>query len=174
MLVARIGTIPVYLHWSVPAGCIFPAAFAGYEPLAFIYSCIGYILLVGIHELGHVLAVHITGNRVLSVEISGSGGLCRFHFSGNTTHALLIFCGGLLAQVVLFIAAITALVTLGSNLHSKFLGCLLMMFTFFNALLFFVNIIPSKTANLGAGTDGYVIWKIIERMYLSKTARKKS
>lgn len=55
--IAVIGGVPVFVHWSFPSGGIVVALIFHVDPRHWIYYCVAYTVLVGIHEAGHALAV---------------------------------------------------------------------------------------------------------------------
>ena len=75
---AQVGSVELLVHWSLPAGGVIVAAVVPADAKQWIYFCIAYLLLVIIHEAGHVLAAVALRLRVFAVEISGVGGLCQF------------------------------------------------------------------------------------------------
>src|SRR5215472_442691 len=74
---AQIGGVELLVHWSLPAGGALVAAFVHADPRQWGFFCLAYLLLVIVHEAGHVLAAVALRIKVFTVEISGVGGLCR-------------------------------------------------------------------------------------------------
>ncbi|HMR10449.1 MAG TPA: hypothetical protein PKA88_31950, partial [Polyangiaceae bacterium] len=84
------------LHWSLPLGML---VFGGLRVAPAFW--LGFFLLVLIHELGHAFVVKAYGHRVLSVDVTGFGGLCRWSGSASVMERGLIAWNGVLAQAVL-------------------------------------------------------------------------
>jgi Zn-dependent protease len=155
----RIHRVPVYLHWSFPAGALFPITLAKFDPVPSLYLCVGYVLLVLWHEVGHLVAARLVEHQVVSIEISGVGGRCRTELPRDTRSAVFIYSGGLLAQLILFLIAVPGF-SLLEEVNSEALSYFLIVATVMNALMFIVNVIPSRDAN--GPTDGFVLWAILK------------
>ena len=99
--VGRVRGVPVRLHWTIPLGALL---FGGgrFVP-AFWFA---FFLIVLVHEFGHALVVQYYRHRVVSIDVTGFGGLC--HWSGSPTRfeRAAIAWGGVLAQAVLLAAAL--------------------------------------------------------------------
>jgi ATP-dependent Clp protease adapter protein ClpS len=161
--VATVRDIPVYVHWSFPAGGVLVSVFAHVDPAQWVYFCIAYTFLILLHEGGHVAAARLLGLKVISIEISGTGGLCRFERPRQARHSVFVYSAGLLAQMVVF------LVTLGYikafDWPKSVAGmATAITFTFVNAVLFAINLLPQKGTR-ALGTDGYVLWKLFLHAY---------
>jgi len=88
-------------HWTVPVGALI------FGRLAFVPAFwLAFVIIVLIHELGHAAMVQRYRHRVLSIDVTGFGGLCRW--SGNPTRfeRAAIAWGGVLAQGVLLAFAL--------------------------------------------------------------------
>lgn len=160
-LVLRAYEVPVLLHWSVPAGAILPSMVVGFKPLQSLSLCVGFIVLVLVHEAGHAFAAWAGGLKVRAIQVTGLGGACFTDHPPTRAKALALYGGGLLAQLLLFIATVSAVAILG-NPPSIFLSSLAFMFTFINAIMFGVNLIPSRVGP-GLYTDGYHILAILRQ-----------
>ena len=156
--------VPMFVHWSLPAGGVFVSLFGRVAPKEWVYYCVAYTLLVIIHESGHVLATVVHGLKVLSVEISGLGGLCHVERPRRVSHSIFIYSAGLLAQAAAFLLAIAYAQVFGVP-KSGFAAASLVTFTLVNACLFVINLIPQRNARSGLATDGWVLWKLFLHVF---------
>lgn len=150
--------VPVYVHWSILFGGLLPSPWVGFHALELLYFTIGYIILVAVHEFGHALAAKTVGLKVLAVEMSIAGGVCRYEFAPSIGSALFVTSAGLLAQLLLLIVSMIYVSIIGDEAGTAE-NCLLLIFTFVNVLMFVINIIPVR-ALTGLSTDGVVLWKL--------------
>ena len=155
--VARIGDVPVFVHWSLLFSGLLISSLGGLDFKRTFFYTVGYFLLIGAHEAGHVVAARSCRLKVFAVEISGVGGLCRVERPLRMTHIVLVYSAGLLAQVALMVFALSWLLVLGPP-SGDFGRALLITFTVVNMILFVVNVIPFKTRN-GLSTDGRILWQ---------------
>jgi len=65
--VGRVGGIRLLVHSSLPVGGAIVAAFVHADPKRRVFFCLAYLLLVIIHEAGHVLAAVAVRLRVFTV-----------------------------------------------------------------------------------------------------------
>ena len=158
--IAKIHGVPIYLHWSFPAGALMLLVFAQFEIIASLYLIAGYVFLIATHEIGHLLAARMANHRVVCIQISGAGGRCWTEAPRTRRAAVAIYSGGLIAQLVIFTVGVACFVLL-DEVRSFALSYWLITTTFMNAAIFFANIIPSSSAHEGT-TDGYLLWSIIK------------
>jgi hypothetical protein len=59
--VTSIRGVPIFVHWSLPAGGVLVSLFGHVDPKEWVYYCVAYTLLVIIHESGHVMATVAQG-----------------------------------------------------------------------------------------------------------------
>jgi len=159
----EIQGVPVYFHWSFPVGGILISLYSSSDIEKTIYYIFSYSILVIVHELGHLIAAKCMRLEVFAVEVSGAGGLCHFENPKTFNSAMLIYSGGLMAQIVLFIFSVTYL-SLFSYPINKLGFSLIITFTLINVIMFILNVIPSKLSE-GAWTDGSLLWKLIKTQY---------
>lgn len=91
------------LVWSI--------SFDNVGPMYAITSVLALLVVVCVHELGHVIACRAAGGRVDGVLLWPLGGLEWCHPAPGWKPMLLASLGGLIAQVVLF--GVTSLALLG-------------------------------------------------------------
>jgi Zn-dependent protease len=106
--VARWRGVPLRIHWSMPLGALLFGGFS-FAPAFWI----GFVVLVGVHELGHALLVRRFGHRVQSIDLTGFGGLTRWSGHATDEEQSVIAWGGVLAQAALLIVTLLALLLLG-------------------------------------------------------------
>ena len=157
----RVTGVPVRIHWTLPLGAVVPATFIGFQWLQSIYLCIGYLLLIGVHETGHAVAARAFSLDVTSIDITGFGGMCMTEQPRSARSALWLYSGGLVAQAVLFALTLVIVAIVGKP-PTLFLNCLIFMFTAVNCILFLVNAIPIRST--GHPTDGVVLWAIVREL----------
>lgn len=159
----RIHGIPLFVHWSVPAGGLLISAFAGFRPVEAAYFCLAYVFLICTHEFGHVAAARFLGLAVFAIDLSGLGGQCRLQPPTGIKDTLLVFSAGLLAQIALLTLTLLYLAVFGLP-ASLFGVCVVQTFTVANVVVLVLNIIPG-IANNGVATDGYVLWRLFLHVF---------
>ena len=103
LTVAKIGhsRIPVRIHWTAPVGAwLFTGG--GLYPARWLT----FLMLILFHELGHVVMVRIARGQVMSVDVNAIGGRCSWFGQVTQFQRSYIAFGGVLAQGVLFVAAL--------------------------------------------------------------------
>jgi ATP-dependent Clp protease adapter protein ClpS len=151
--------IPVFIHWSLPAGGLLISTFVGFALPDVIYFCIAYTLLIVIHELGHASAARYFGLGIFRLQISGAGGQCVTGTPRTFIAAIAFSTAGILAQALLLIGTLIYLEIIGKPM-SIFGTCLSIAFVYVNCAMLVVNLIPRKRPRDNFGTDGYLLWKL--------------
>jgi len=162
--VASIRGVPILVHWSLPTGGVLVSLFARVDPKEWVYFCVAFTLLVIVHEAGHVLATVAFKLRVLSVEISGLGGVCHIERPVRVSQSIFIYSAGLIAQTALFLLTLGYLHIFGFPSGSFAKAC---VFTFVvvNLLVFLLNLVPQRNARSGRESDGWVLWKLLLHVF---------
>jgi hypothetical protein len=162
LTVARLRGIPIRLHWTLPFGAL---VFSGFRFAPGFWT--GFVLLVLFHELGHAALVRWFRLRVTGIDITGFGGLCSW--SGMTTPLQrgAIAWGGVLAQAILLLATIAAMMVLGRP-RSFFAAEIVSVFTFTNVYLIALNLLPIPPL------DGWEAWRFVGRLFKGERFAKKS
>lgn len=158
MKIAEMRGVPIFIHWSLPAGGLVISVWAGFDLREAAYYCLAYTMLVAAHELGHVVAARSSGLKVIDVEISGVGGLCHVQRPRRLREAYLVYSGGVLAQLVLLALTLSYLAAYGQP-TSVFGRCMVATFTLFNVLVLIMNLIPRKSPGRLA-SDGHVLFEL--------------
>lgn len=148
-----LGT-PVYLHWSL-VFLIVPIFLSGTIFLKLL-SLILNIIVIIVHEFGHVFFVKIFRYDVIGVVVHAFGGLC-FHKDVYYDHEnRLIAFGGVLFQFILLLISTSFLYFLSK------LGVFPILIDYlvwnelvkWNLTMIFLNLLPIP------GLDGHEIYKI--------------
>ena len=151
-----LGGVSIFVHWSFLFAGVFLAAIASSGLEAMLAYCVAYAALLAIHEAGHAVVARAQGLRVHSVELSGIGGLCRVDVPRSVRQTWLVYAAGLLAQALL-LASTLAVVAIWGPPQSPAGAAVATTFTWLNALVVVVNLIPGKSFD-GLSTDGAVLW----------------
>ena len=159
---AKVGGSQLLVHWSLPVGGVIIALFVHADPGQWVYFSLAYLLLVIIHEAGHVLAAVALRLEVFTVEISGAGGLCHFERPRRVWHNVFVYTAGLLAQAVTFSITLAYVHAFGSPAN-RFAGGVVFTFIFVNAGMFAINLIPHRRGRLA--TDGLVLWQLFLHVF---------
>jgi hypothetical protein len=137
---------------------------ARFELIPSIYLCAGYVLIVGVHELGHLAAARIADHSVSAIEITGAGGRCWTEYPRSFRAAFLIYSGGILAQLLLLLVGVACYLVL-RDLRSDAVGYLLIVCGFLNAAILIVNAIPTAGVRKDNATDGDVLWGLLRHYW---------
>jgi len=138
--------VPIRAHWTLPLGALF---FAGLAPVAWF----AFFALILIHELGHAVLARRYGHRVVAIDITGFGGLCRWSGYATDYERAVIAWGGVVAQAALLV--ITALVVVPFGFPRGPLGEIAGVFLRTNAWLIALNLLPFPPL------DGAEAWRIL-------------
>lgn len=146
--VLRMRRLPVRIHWSTPVGLF---VFGGLT-----LSPLLWLVLVGttlVHELGHVVFVRRFRLTVVSVDLHGLGGTCRWVGPATPLQAAVIAWGGVLAQLVVVAVAVAV--------PGRIPGLVVAV----NAYLIALNLLPFEPF------DGGRAWALFHRSNLAKIFR---
>lgn len=91
----RAGRIPLRIHWSTPFG-LFVFGGLGVSPLLWLVLASA----VAVHEVGHVVLVRRFRLTIVSIDLHGLGGTCRWVGPATALQAAVIAWGGILAQLL--------------------------------------------------------------------------
>jgi len=141
--------VPVRLHWTLPLGAFL---FGGWSLAPMFW--LGFVLLVFLHELGHAVLVTRLRHRVVAIDITGFGGMCRWSGAATPIERSIISWGGVLAQLAaLAVAASLAVAVPG--LRYSLAAPLLSVFLHTNLWLIGLNLLPLPPL------DGATAWQIV-------------
>ena len=144
---------PILLHWSIVIGALF---FGGFRFAPAFWT--GFVGLVLFHELGHAFFVRRYGQRVLSVEVNGIGGLCTWSGKVSPIRRSIISWGGVLAQWLVYSAA-QLFVQIQGEPSSAGGQEILYLATTTNLWLILINLIPVRPL------DGKEAWQLFPLLY---------
>jgi len=148
LTVGRWRGAPIRLHFSLPLGALLFSGFR-FEPVFWV----AFFGLVLIHEFGHAMVARRLGQTVLSIDVTGFGGICRWAGSATDYDRSRIAWGGVAAQAVVLAVAVAvafALPAEGSLLRAQ----LLSVFIGTNLWLMALNLLPL------APLDGAQAWRL--------------
>jgi len=140
--------VPIYLHATLPLGLALVSQFS-FRPLTWL----ALVVIVLIHEMGH--AVLLAGYKlpVLHIVVHGFGGEVQTVDSINPWQRAVVAWGGVLAQVLLFVA-VTLSLGLGVWPSGAITTDLYSTLTATNLLIAAFNLLP--LGNL----DGRQAWRV--------------
>jgi Zn-dependent protease len=147
---------PIRLHWTLPVGALL---LGGLSPVFWVV----FFGLVLVHEMGHAALVRRYGHQVLSLDVTGFGGMCRWAGQATDHERSVIAWGGVIAQAAVLIVAGLTVAILGwpqtwplRQVTSVLIGT--------NALLIGLNLLPIPPF------DGAQAWKLVTRYYRQMTS----
>jgi Zn-dependent protease len=143
--------IPLRLHWTLPLGMLL---FGGLSPAFWL----AFLVLVLVHEAGHALLARRYGFKVLAIEVTGFGGLCRWFGRATDRQRSVIAWGGVAAQALLLIGTLLTVLVIGWPV-SWFGRALVSAFVETNAFLIALNLLPF------APFDGKDAWQLPRRWF---------
>jgi stage IV sporulation protein FB len=146
---ARLGSFrgaPIRVHWSAPLGALF---FCGFQFAPGAWA--GFLVLILIHEMGHAFLAMRYRLRVQGIDIHGLGGQCRYEGGGTRRQHIVIAWGGVLAQGVVLLLALTVLRPLSTTPFTRELAETLVGT---NVWLIALNLLPIPPL------DGATAWQI--------------
>ena len=161
--VATIRGVPVFAHRSYLFGGLFIGVAVGPHLAGIVGCCIAYAALFAIHEFAHAATGRLLGLRVQAIELSGIGGLCRMSVPRRMRDAWLVYSAGLASQLLLLLATL-AVIAIDGEPQAPFGQAVVITFTWVNAMLFVVNLIPGRTHD-GHRTDGGVLWGLAQHRW---------
>jgi Zn-dependent protease len=147
----------VRVHLATPVGLYVFTGFS-YNPLLWA----GFAVIILIHELGHALLVRRYRLQVLSIDINGIGGVCRYAGQATDVQESVIAWGGVLGQGVLL--GITEVIGKTVGLHGEtYVGRVAEMLVAANFCLIAINLLPVPPLD-GAKAWALFRWRNIRRL----------
>lgn len=160
--IARPFGVPLRIHWSVPV-CAFLAGGLRIAPGAWI----AFLLLLAVHQAGHVIVVRRAGARPVALEVLGLGGHCRWEGAVTPFQRAWFAWGGILAQLVVLIVAGGAVLAFGKPSH-ELAAQAVDVALFGNLWLAGINLLPLP------GLDGKDAWSLFPLLRRRSAARRAS
>jgi hypothetical protein len=152
--VARPWGVEVRIHWSVPLAALL-AARLRWQPLLWL----GFLGVLLTHQLGHAIAVAISGGRLLGLDTTGFGGSCRWRGAGTLLERSWVAWGGVLAQAALLGAALALSSWQGPHVTGEQLEY---CFVELNLAVLAINLLPV------APLDGALSWRLFGALRASE------
>ena len=143
----------VGVHWTVPVSALL---LGGPHVVPVFWG--GVLLVLLVHEMGHVAVVGMCGLRVSALEIHGLGGRCRWEGHASPLMRSTIAWGGMAAQMLVFGITLAAFGWHGMPSRpgiDQLVHALLRA----NLLIAAINLVP-----LGS-LDGAEAWRAIPRFW---------
>jgi Zn-dependent protease len=154
----NVAGVPTYIHWSFPVtGCLIAAFLGDWSTATVLSSVAAYALLVLAHEFGHAFFARRAKVEVHAMVITAGGGYCYAAKPPVASDRLLLYAGGLIAQVIILALSVAHLMGFGFS-QSKIINTFLFVFTVFNAVMLVGNAIPHRT------NDGSMLIRTIREM----------
>jgi Zn-dependent protease len=162
LTVGRWGGAPVRVHWTLPIG-----AFVFGQARIVPGFWAGFFLIVLIHEIGHALVVRRYRHQVVSIEVHGLGGVCRWAGEPTAIQRAKIAWGGVNAQMLAGLFAVAALAVFGQPV-TRFGVQLAQAFTVGNLWLIGINLMPVPPL------DGAEAWRLPKLLWARRRARART
>jgi len=159
----KINGVPVFCHWTVVFVMAVVSFLNDFKPAESLLACMAYIVLILIHELGHLFFLQRAGLQVFAISISGMGGACYSTVPAAKADALLVYSGGVIFQFILFFLSLGLVSFLEEPIHFL-LSPILIIFIHFNLFLILTNLFPGELPG-GLQTDGKQIYNILRGNY---------
>jgi stage IV sporulation protein FB len=149
--VGRIRGMPLRVHWTTPIGIFLLSGFS-FNP--FVWVAILGVMIA--HELGHAVLARRYRLRVVSIDLTPIGGVCRLEGDPTLHEAAVVAWGGVLAQGVVLLLAllvkpIVHVVTFG--IADEVFDILIRS----NVILMALNLLPIEPL------DGATAWRVFRR-----------
>jgi hypothetical protein len=160
-------------YYNVTRGLGIPIHLFGYGYfipgliLGSLATATAFIALMIAHELGHAFFANHFQHRVVQIRIFPFHGRCEFISDPRSPPETLIYAGGLIVQLLIFIlwSVLIKLLTLFNLGQEVFwLRHITRIFINLNAVIFIINSLPFP------GLDGYVLWPRISSFIRIKFA----
>jgi len=135
----RIGSLwhaPVRLHWTIPVGCLMFSSF-NFVPATWVI----FALLVLAHEVGHAIWVRRFNHRVVSIDVTGLGGMCRWAGHASGFESAVIAWGGILVQLAILLLTMVGVALVGSPTN-PIAAQIVYALTSSNIWLIVINLMP--------------------------------
>jgi hypothetical protein len=124
--IATVRSVPLLVHWSLPVVGLLALIAGEIRPVHWGSYFVSFVLLVVIHESGHLFAAVLFGLKIYSVRISVIGGLCLLERPRNVGQSVVVYSAGFLAQAAAFLLSSGALafhmIRLAGPLYSRSLS----------------------------------------------------
>lgn len=144
---------PLRIHWSAP---LFAMMFGQFQLRPFFW--LAFIVLLFIHEHGHIRQIRRFRLWIESIEIHGLGGKCKWGGRATPLQRSLIAWGGIQHQILLLAFASFTFRMIGP-IRNNLLLDLHDVFVTSNFILLLINLLPFRFF------DGGEAWKLPRLLY---------
>jgi len=144
---------PIRLHWSIVVGALLWSRFT-FRPVMWL----AFVALILVHELGHALLVLRYRLGLSEIAVHGAGGYCMHQRAGSRFEESAIAWGGVLAQLLVLLAAGVALLVLGPPATSAAADASYVLIDA-NLWLIAINLIPIGPL------DGAKAWPLVGMLF---------
>ena len=154
---------PIYVNLSVILCFFYFWASVSFWPG--IISSICFLLLMLAHEMGHAWFVRKYKHNLIKIHLYPIHGYCAYEYDSRREPETLIYAGGLIVQVALFLIFFLFfkfLEVAGLQQISQLLRPVGVIFIQANFVIFILNSLPIP------GFDGYFLWKRLYRYITGK------
>jgi len=151
--IGRFRGAQIKAHWSILLGAFVFAHFRLSPGFFLAFPC-----LILVHELGHAYLAARLGHEVIGIEATGLGGECQWSGNASPFEEALIAWGGVLAQLLLFVATQLWLWLLPEP-TTAFGWEVANAFTHTNLYLIAVNLLPIPPLDGARAWSLFAAWK---------------
>jgi Zn-dependent protease len=146
--------VPIFVHWSVPALCLFFLGTGVGRILTAVAAIAAYLTMLLLHEVGHQVVAQRLGYHVKAIRIYPVHGTCQFDAPYSRLHDALVAWGGPLAQLIVAVPLVV-FVKLRGLTRIEPVDAVLAILGFFSLLVAIFNLIPL------ARLDGRKAWSLV-------------
>jgi Zn-dependent protease len=162
----RLHHAPVRIHWATPIGMF---VLTGFAIVPSVWAA--FLVIILVHEAGHAYFVRHFRLSVVSIDVHGLGGVCRWQGHASDIAISIIAWGGVLAQLALLaVTEIVARVLQGAG--GPLVGAILVTLTATNIAIILLNLLPFP------GFDGFDAWRLFRprnfKQWFGRRARLKA
>ena len=136
--------VPIRAHWSVPLIVLFLGGLA-WVPVQWAVT----FAMILLHEMGHAWWVLRFKQRMVSIDLYGVGGLCRWKGQVSPIKRALISWGGVLVQLIILAITLLIVAIFGSP-TGETTSQIVYACTWTNLHLIILNLLPIRPLD-GAG-----------------------
>ena len=152
--------VPVVLSWTVLLGLPwFYYKHRGLLGMATAFVCFFFLMLI--HELGHAAMAKWRRVPVLGIEMYIMHGLCRHEVPHRESDAIWIAWGGVAAQAVVLLMAVSVSELLERVAFLTYLDALPALHVLISTNLFLIvmNLVPVPPL------DGAIAWRVVPKIW---------
>ena len=144
---------PIRFHWTTPLIALLIGVSSGGLSLFTLLASVMAVSLLLLHELGHAFFVRRYGHEVVSVDVFGFHGLCRWRGHASAYENAMISWGGVVFQAGLLLLTLIPVLILGRE--SLVTWTAYEVFVRSNLFIIFLNLLPIPPL------DGATAWTLV-------------